>query len=294
MMLAMAQSVLSRDPLPRYFSALVTSARRFHLRPKYPHHEGISVIGGGVEHCRKDYLIERPGFPFTILEFVASGSGQLVMNRKTHDLIPGTVFVYGRGTPHRMRTDPEHPMIKYFLVFAGRGLAALLRSHDLAPGAVFRVVQTDRMRRIFEDVIDFGLGDRPDREACCAQTVKYLMLKLADSRVPSGQPAARAFATYERCRVYMESHALGITSLQEVASACHVDTAYMCRLFQRFGRERPYHYLQHLRMNHAMTLLQVSDRLIKEIAMELNFSDAANFTRAFRHWYGVPPQSMRR
>jgi len=69
--------------------------------------------------------------------------------------------------------------------------------------------------------------------------------------------------------------------------------SYLCRLFQRFGRERPYRYLQLLRMNHAADLLRNHNRLVKDVARELAFENANNFSRAFRQWFGVPPEQMR-
>lgn len=290
----MARKTTAGERLVRYFSPQVTSARRFHLRPEKTGHKGFTVVGGGVERCRTDYRIDRPGFPFPIVEFVAEGAGRLVMNNREHDLIPGTLFAYGLGVEHRMVCDPAHPLVKYFLVLTGRGAAGFLRDQRLGVGSVVQVAKPERVRQILDDIIDFGLSDRANREACCLQAFRYLMLKVGDTVMPLSASSARSFHTYQRCRSYIETHGLDLQSLRDVAQACHVDEAYLCRLFQRFGRERPYHYLQHIRMNHAMTLLQTTDRLIKDIAGELQFSDTANFTRAFRSWFGVPPAVIRR
>lgn len=279
---------------PRYFSDQITDARRFHLRSFSPSGRALRVLSGGLERCRGDYDINRPGFPHPILEFVAAGSGQLVMNEERFELGPGTVFTYGRGLPHRIMSDARRPLVKYFVVLAGDRARERLAEHGLAPGRVVRVAEPDRVRMVFDDLIEFALGDRIAREVACTRTLQYLLLKISHLVVPVGRRAALAFATYERCRAYIETHLPEVTEIREVARACHVDSAYLCRLFQRFGRERPFHYLQHLRMNRAAALLQTSDRLIKDIAVDLGFSDAANFTRAFRRWYGVPPQTLRR
>jgi len=289
----MAGSTSVQTPLPRYFSAQVIRARRFSLRVPAKNRRGINVIGGGVEECRPDYVVDRPGFHFPILEFVATGAGKLVINRKTYVLMPGTVFTYGPGCHHRIISDPAHPLVKYFVVFSGQDSLSLMNSRELGLGTVLHVGEIDRIRRIFDDMIALGLGDRTDRESCCGMAAEYLAMMIRELRVPTGHSAARSFATYERCRQYMEKHALHLTSVGEVARNCHIDTSYLCRLFQRFGRERPHQYLQHMRMNRAMMLLQSTDRLIKDIAMELNFDDAANFTRAFRRWFGLPPQEAR-
>ena len=279
--------------IPRYFSAQVEAARRFHLRARSGGRRGVVVISGGWERCSPEYVIDRPGFPHLILEFVAGGTGRLMMKGRSHALAPGTVFVYGRGFPHRISTDRSRPLTKYFAVLGGRGAGALLRAHGLPPGAVVHVAEPERLRRVFDDLIEFALGHRAHREASCAQTLQYLVLKAGDLVVPAGGSAARAYATYVRCRTYMEANVLANPSLRDVAAACHVDAAYLSRLFQRFGRERPSHYMQHLRMNHAAALLQTSARAVKEVAQAVGFNDPANFTRAFRRWFGVPPQALR-
>lgn len=289
----MRNSTTPDDRLVRYFSSQVQKARRFHLRPEKEKRTGFSVVGGGVEWCRPEYRIARSGFPFTIVEFVAGGAGRLVMNNRQHDLIPGTVFTYGQGVAHGMSCDAAHPLVKYFVVLGGRGVVDFLRTQRLGPGSVVHVADAGRTRQIFDDIIDFGLSDRADREACCLQAFRYLVLKTGDAVIPLSKSSARAFHTYQRCRSYIEAGGLNVRSLRDVAHACHVDEAYLCRLFQRFGRERPYHYLQHIRMNHAMMLLQTTDRLVKDIAEELHYNDTANFTRAFRAWFGVPPAVVR-
>ncbi len=288
------QRITSAGPLARYFSAQVVAARRFHLRPAGQSGHAFSVVAGGLERCRPDYRIDRPGFPFPVLEFVAGGSGQLFLGNKRYDLCPGMVFTYGRRCHHVMISDPTHPLVKYFVALGGRGVVPLLRNRGLAPGQALPVREPDRVRQLFDDLIGFGLGDRTDRDACCRQTAEFLLLMVSQLLLPSGRSVARAFATYERCRQYLEQHWSRVAGLRDVAAACHVDQAYLCRLFQRFGREPPHHYLRHLRMNHAMAQLLAGDRMVKDLALEIGFADAANFTRAFRRWYGVPPQAIRR
>jgi AraC-like DNA-binding protein len=123
----------------------------------------------------------------------------------------------------------------------------------------------------------------------CTVALQYLVMKIANLAIPHDQIAPHAFATYQRCRKYIEENFLQVHTLREVATACHIDLAYLCRLFQRFGRQSPFQYLQHLRMNRAVDLLQNSNCMVKEVAQELGFSDPYNFSRAFKRVFGVYP-----
>jgi AraC-like DNA-binding protein len=43
----------------------------------------------------------------------------------------------------------------------------------------------------------------------------------------------------------------------------------------------------------AAALLRGSDRSVAEVADQLGFSDASNFSKAFKRWYGVSPDRFR-
>ncbi len=279
---------------PRYFSEQISAAQRFYLRLNPADPAPLSVISGGVEQCQPDYAIHRAGFPHPIIEFVARGVGRLKLQDRTFPLTMGTVFTYGRGVAHDITCDPGQPLTKYFVVLSGKVGRDLMHECQLAPGRVVRVGHPEQVQQIFEDLIRHGRDDHPDRQRMCAVVAQYLIIKIGDLATSFGEAStSRAFATYQRCRQYIGDHYLAIRNLNEVADNCHVDPAYLCRLFQRFGRERPSRYLLHLRLNRAAELIQNSDLMIREISDQLGFSDPYNFSRAFRRAFGVPPGHMR-
>ncbi|MDD5262917.1 MAG: AraC family transcriptional regulator [Methylacidiphilales bacterium] len=280
-------------PEPRYFSAQVSEAKRFFLDLNPASMGELAAVSGGCEHCQPDYSIKRSGFPFTTIEFVARGLGRLWLNGRIYDLTPGTVFVYGRNIPHQMQSDAQNPLVKYFVLFDGRSRRELMKECQLGHGRVLRVAHPEQIQQVFEDLIRHGRSDHPRRVRICTVALQYLMMKIGDDALPYGKTVGRAFATYQRCRQFIEEHYTEVRSLREVADACHLDLAYLCRLFQRFGRERPNRYLQHLRLNRAAELLQQSERAIKDVAAELGFSDPYNFSRAFHRNFGFPPGRIR-
>jgi len=273
---------------PRYFSSQISQARRFFLGLSRAAGRGFAVVSGGVEHCRSDYVIDRAGFACPVIEFVARGAGRLEMGGRTYDLAPGMGFVYGPHVPHRITVDPRSPLVKYFVGFAGKQAMAMLREAELCAGSVLRVAHAEQVQDVYEELIRLGRGDHARRARLCALAAQYLVLKLSRDAVPPAEREAAARATYERCRRYIEEHHREVRALGEVAAACHVDLAYLCRLFQRFGRESPFQYLQHLRMNRAAEMLQ-EGAPVKAVALELGFSEPCNFSRAFVRVFGVAP-----
>jgi AraC-like DNA-binding protein len=276
---------------PAFVSAQVTDARRFYLNLKPRPAPGLTVVCGGWEECAPDYTIDRKTFPFPSLEFVASGRGELLLAGKRHELAPGSVFTYGPGISHRIRTDATAPLKKYFVNFAGSRASALLRESALPPGTVARLGSLADVRHAFDALVRFGTHHDRHTARTCALQLELLLLAATRANQPSTPAARRAMATFERCRARIEQHFLTLPTLQSAASACHVDEAYLCRLFQRFQGETPYRYLQRLQMQWAAERLHTSGRLIREIAADLR-TDPFQFSRTFKRIHGVSPSAF--
>ena len=248
----------------------------------------MAVVSGGCEHCRADYEIRRNTFPFPTVEFVVEGAGELLLAGREYELAPGIVFLYGPQTPHRIASDQQNLLVKYFVAFGGGDAHVLMQECQLCPGKVVRMPDPKQIQGVFDDLLLHGRSDHANRARMCSVGLQHLLMKIGDLALPYGTAARGAFATYCHCRRHIEEHYAEIRSVREVAAACHVHLAYLCRLFQRFGRERPNRYLRHLRLNCAAELLHAG-RPIKDVAAELGFNDAFSFSRAFRHAFGLPP-----
>lgn len=285
---------MTRTQQPRYFSRQVIEAQRFYLNFSRALDTPLTVMSGGLEKCTPDYDNHRKHFAHFCIEFVIRGSGTVKFGDVSHPLRPGTVFAYGPHFGHRITAAQNAPLWKYFVVFTGSDSLKLLSQSGIKSGCVGHIVQSERLQFIFDDLICQGLGDHTDRARQCATILQYLILKIGDLQRPADDLGARAYASYERVRRHISEHFETITCLSEIAKNCEIDEAYVCRLFQRFGRESPFQYLLHLRLNRAAELLQTTQGLVKNIAATLHFTDAFNFSRTFRNAFGVSPNELRK
>ena len=82
--------------------------------------------------------------------------------------------------------------------------------------------------------------------------------------------------------------------IRDVAKTVGVHTAHLARAFRAFLGCTPGDLLRARRIELAAAALMNPDRSLVEIALESGFSDQAQFTKAFRRVYGVPPDAYRR
>lgn len=283
------RSFMPVETQPDYFSIQVAEARRFYMDLRPAKEASVSVRAGGCERCAPNYEIHRATFPYCGMEFVAQGKGTLRLNQKTYDLAAGTIFSYGPGIAQDIVSDPEEPMVKYFLDFSGRQAKALLERHGLPPGGITQTSAPSEVMAIWEEIIRTGLRVTPYCVRLTSVLLEYLLLKIAETVIPFGSSGTPSFSTYRRCRQWIEDHVLHLNTLEQIASECHIDAAYLCRLFRRFDHQSPYQYLLKLKMNHAAQRLQFPGISVKQVAGEVGFSDPAHFSRVFKKAEGLSP-----
>ena len=279
---------------PDFFSAQIAEAKRFYLDFNPPPSLGLAVLCGGREHCSSAYEIHRESFPYWSIEFVAQGHGWLTLRGAAVDLVAGTVFCYGPGIAHDIVSDPDDPLVKYFVDFTGREVEIWLRRHGPAPGKIQQTAAPGEVLAVFDELVRNGLLNTPFTGLITAALLQVLILKIAETAIPFGAASTPAFATYRRCRQWVDERWQSIQSLEELASACHVDPAYLCRLFRRFGHQSPYQYLLRRKMAHAAELLLLPQASVKQVAEDAGFGDPFHFSRMFKKVMGLSPAQFAR
>jgi AraC family transcriptional regulator len=89
----------------------------------------------------------------------------------------------------------------------------------------------------------------------------------------------------------LEGGSLTIARLAKVAS---LSQFHFARAFKAAVGKSPHQYVSGHRLEHAKVLLRRGDQPLLDIAIALNFSSQANFTRAFRKGTGMTPGRYRR
>lgn len=274
-----------------YVSQQVESSRLFFLDPAGD--EDFAVVFGGFERCGSEYQIDRQNFPWFCLEFVSRGAGKLTLDGASHDLKPGSCYVYGPDLPHRIESSQDNPLGKYFIGFTGSGVAEYLARYEIESGFFSRCLKGEPIRRSFDLLIDCGVRKSGLARPLSSLITRQLLLMCRDAAAAPGNTDSPAFATFTRVRELIEGHFLELTTLEAIARAGVIDAPYLCRLFARYHDESPYQFLTRLRMDHASRLLLEGAATVKSVAAALGFKDAFHFSRVFKSVHHVPPSRFR-
>lgn len=280
---------------PALLSRQVSGSRYFFLDLAPARRKPCLLVMGGLEHCDPDYLIDRPGYAYHLIEFVIEGRGTLTLAGKSHELGPGAVFAVSPDMACRMTCDQRAPMTKFFFAFAGRAPAARFAKAGLRAGVVRQLPVHAELRSAAEELLREGRRGTAFTPAVCEVLTELLLLRIAEAVAPS--PAARrsrAQENFQHCRALIEAHAETTTTLEQIAALAGLDVSSICRLFRRFQGESPYQYLLRRKMTVAAELLLDRNCAVKEAAQHVGFADPLHFTRCFKAVHGVPPSRLHR
>lgn len=282
-----------QESVPAFISRQTGGHRYFFSEDLIPAKStaGLAVACGGWEQCAADYHVERTTFRFYAVELVCRGRGWFGSGGNETPLFAGSIFSYGPGIAHRIRSDPSEPMEKYFVDFSGREAEALVA--DLQRAGVMQVTQVDMMTEWFEQLLD--AGNRTGRHASriCTLLTELIVRHAMENAFLATNAISPSHAAYERCRAMLRRDFLTLSSAEELAHANHLAPAYMSRLFQKYGDESSYQTLIRLKMNHAAGRLTTSVLPMKEIGAEVGFPDPYHFSRVFKRTFGVAPKTFR-
>jgi AraC-like DNA-binding protein len=184
-------------------------------------------------------------------------------------------------------------MVKYFVDFAGQMAQKAVSSEPWAALRPLRVREPARLGALFDELQRVGRRPATHTDRICVLLLEQILLLAGDEAMPDEGAPSAAWATYQRCRGYIEKHGLRLRSLAGAAAACSVSEAHLCRLFHRYDAISPYQLLVRLKMARAAALLLDRRLLVREVGRRVGYEDPYHFSKAFKRAYGLSPEAFR-
>lgn len=108
-----------------------------------------------------------------------------------------------------------------------------------------------------------------------------------------GRSAGRGRAALEAAKRYLDTHYYADIRLSEVAEECGTSLRQLRRLFLEELGAAPKEYLDRVRCEHALRLLEHTDEPLKRIAAACGYYDEFHFSKCFKKAKGISPSAYR-
>lgn len=90
---------------------------------------------------------------------------------------------------------------------------------------------------------------------------------------------------------YIHEHYAQMIRVADIARQCYVTEAHFCRVFRAFTGMTPVTYINKLRLNKAIAMLEHTDLRFSEIAAQVGFVDSSYLCRNFKKYTGISPSA---
>jgi AraC-like DNA-binding protein len=155
------------------------------------------------------------------------------------------------------------------------------------------VVRPDRLRRLFEDLLD----DQQEGTLTRAAALSYLQLMLAEivRQPPVTVAQSTAIEVAERAAAFIADHLTEANlSTAGIAAALGFNPDYLGRMFRAAFNETPTDRIHRLRIDRARMLFRSTSLSVQRVSAEVGFSDDRYFRRIFKRNVGLTPGQFQR
>jgi AraC-like DNA-binding protein len=228
--------------------------------------------------------------------YVVDGRGTVGVEAESIELVDSSVLLVKPNARHSLVADRDERVRTLDTKFSVYG-ERLIRDLEKIPAVV--ADDLHRVRPILEQVRLEGLKARPwYRPLCNALMLQALIMLLREAGGQEvGEPAniparfddeavRKAVALIHRC------YAQELT-VRDIADYVGYSPEYLSRRFCRRVGLSVHHYLMYYRIEQAKERLAYSEDSVKEVAFDTGFKSIHHFTRAFKHFEGLPPATWR-
>jgi AraC-like DNA-binding protein len=155
------------------------------------------------------------------------------------------------------------------------------------------VVRPDRLRRLFEDLLEDQQGGNLMRAA--ALSYMHLMLAEILHQAPVTVVRSTGVQVARRAAAFIADHLTEPElSTAGVAAALGFNADYLGRAFRAAFNETPTDHIHRLRIDRARMLFRSTNRSIQGVAADVGFSDDRYFRRIFKRKVGLTPTQFQR
>ncbi len=224
------------------------------------------------------------------IEYVKSGSLSATQNGREYHVMAGEIFLMQPGAESEIRTGPEGYCIKTSLALHGPLLREFLRMGNLEQ--CDKITGVDRSG--FEALLErfkILVGEplrtiRRKNGALSYELLRFLQFPELEPSVPE---------RFEKLAQSLAENPAQSADLKSLAHRVGCSENHLIREFSRYFGMTPGRYLHSLRMRRAAELLlEHPEFSVKEITIAVGYSNALNFSTAFRKYFGTSPLNYRR
>lgn len=239
-------------------------------------YNNVTPLFLGEHRCPGGYTFGPAVRMYWLLHFVISGKGKYYVGDREFTLVPGEAFLIKPNEITTYQADNEDPWHYIYIAFD-----ANIKHLNTLP----YIIRNDSITEIMTGINNSE--DYNNEMSAISKIWDIIGCLCGDSLIEEDVSySAKAID-------FIKKHYMEDISVQSIANNLGLDRSYFSNVFKYDTGKSPKQYLIAFRMAQAMELLYTEHYPLSTIAVSVGYSDIFTFSKAFKNYYGVPPQRFR-
>ncbi len=236
------------------------------------------------------------GCPETIFIYCAEGNGWCEIAGRRHEVTQNQLLVVPALAPHVYGAAKRNPWTIHWFHAVGANVPLYLDRLGVSKNQpVVSLTGGVLLLSLFEEVVEaLEHGFTPPHLTYAAHSLTHLMGLLLRHKEEHGYGATSVRDQIAKSVEFMKGHLSEQLTVSTLAALVNLSRSHYTTLFRRVTGYAPVSYLNHLRMQRAVQLLNGTDLPIKQISDQLGYSEQFYFSRAFSKMHNHSPSEHRR
>ena len=255
----------------------------------------LPTDAGYYPKARGHACVRERGCPEVIFIYCAEGNGWCEIGGRRHEVTKNQLLVIPASTPHVYGAGPKVPWTIHWFHAVGSNVPFYLERLGVTPERPVVPLGGDvQLFSLFEEVLE-GLehGFTMTHLIYAAHSLSHLMGLILRHKEEFSYGQADARERITKSVEFMKGHVREPLKVATLAALVNLSRSHYTTLFHRVTGYAPLSYLNHLRMQRAVQLLNTTNLSIKQVSEQLGFSDQFYFSRAFRKMHNHSPSEHR-
>jgi AraC-like DNA-binding protein len=223
------------------------------------------------------------------LVYITRGSGLFASKQiQQCDIHEGTVIVLKPGEWHTYRPDEATGWDSYWVGFSG-----LVTENLGSVNPLIKVGYDEEMVGLYRKILDVSNDERPGYQQLLSGILIHLVAYLLFREKDKNWRDKEVLDKIDKARLIIREKINTPLSPEEIAASLNMSYTWFRRMFRQYTGLAPAQYIVRLKIQKAKEMLSVSNKTIKEIAIELGFESIDYFSTQFRKQTGQTPTQFR-
>lgn len=223
------------------------------------------------------------------LVYITNGNGQYASQQiQQCDIQEGTVILIKPGEWHTYRPDETTGWESYWVGFSGLGAENLSSLNQL-----IKIGYDEEMVGLCRKILDVSNDERPGYQQLLSGILIHLVAYLFYRANDKNWRDKQVIDKIDKARLIIREKLNTSISPEEIAASLNMSYTWFRRMFRQYTGLAPAQYIAQLKIQKAKEMLSVSNKTVKEIAIDLGFESIDYFSTQFRKQTGQTPTQFR-